>query len=724
VTAPESPRTSLEAKTIGPGFATCAVLLGLFLQGSMQDVQLSIIAPGIIFMGMTLLFIAAGLAGKIAVKRTAADPFIAALVAVGALSVIAASYRRSWTIGFVNLAAFAVLYFTCTLSLSRRNARALFAAIVGAAAVAVTLGLVQDLVVFEEMVRKIQTNPKWLEENLPGISAEHAGDLLSRIKSREVFSFFILSNIFAGFLLLVLPLCAGIAVDALVRAEGARKTAAAAPALLVLAGGYLFYKTSSKGAWLVAALMLAAFAAWAAGRTVFREKRLLYSLAALVGVIALGVYLGWNHIADALAVRLGYYATALKIWRSHPIIGVGLGNFPEHYFLYKSAAAHEVKNAHSLILQALSETGILGAVAVLAAWIALGAATFPKSAQAAGQQKPPTGACITSCAFGAAAAFALGYALNVFSLYSLLGYMLAFAIAFTCVLLVPTGRATQAGLAAGFLALLLHACADFDLNVAALAIIAAVTAATGATAAGKLKTWREVRLKPAAAAALIILPVAGFIAFVFLVARPLSVAGACLAEARFTKDSAKREALLKKAVSTDPACAEGYLKLADFYSRRFVQTGDPTSLAEAEKLFAGADRLRPLSATTHNQWGRMYEERFRWMTRKRKFDKTKALGLIEAALSHYNKAIARYPTQPWHHYYAARLAEEAWRLTRRDDFAREAFEKYVRSLRLYSEAGDLRLRFDYETVRDIHKAAGVLAAHLGKPPPPLPKPRK
>ena len=54
------------------------------------------------------------------------------------------------------------------------------------------------------------------------------------------------------------------------------------------------------------------------------------------------------------------------MWRVHPIMGVGPGNFEQHYLDYSSRIGidprAEERSAHSLYLESLAETGLVGSV--------------------------------------------------------------------------------------------------------------------------------------------------------------------------------------------------------------------------------------------------------------------------------------------------------------------------------------------------------------------------
>jgi putative inorganic carbon (hco3(-)) transporter len=80
--------------------------------------------------------------------------------------------------------------------------------------------------------------------------------------------------------------------------------------------------------------------------------------------------------ASALRGRESENLAALEMFRDYPLVGVGPGNYPLHYLDYSEHIGLdprlEQREAHSLYLESLSETGIVGALALFAIlWLAL-----------------------------------------------------------------------------------------------------------------------------------------------------------------------------------------------------------------------------------------------------------------------------------------------------------------------------------------------------------------
>ncbi len=79
---------------------------------------------------------------------------------------------------------------------------------------------------------------------------------------------------------------------------------------------------------------------------------------------------------DAIQGRKSENLAALQMFRDHPIFGVGPGNYSRHYLSYSERIGLDPRlaprEAHSLYLGALGETGIVGACALFAVlWLAV-----------------------------------------------------------------------------------------------------------------------------------------------------------------------------------------------------------------------------------------------------------------------------------------------------------------------------------------------------------------
>ena len=71
-------------------------------------------------------------------------------------------------------------------------------------------------------------------------------------------------------------------------------------------------------------------------------------------------------------LRFGYWISGVRMFLTHPLTGVGLGNFGTAYPMYQIAGAGDVKPAHNDYLQTAAETGVFGLLTFLLFWLYFG----------------------------------------------------------------------------------------------------------------------------------------------------------------------------------------------------------------------------------------------------------------------------------------------------------------------------------------------------------------
>jgi O-antigen ligase len=72
-----------------------------------------------------------------------------------------------------------------------------------------------------------------------------------------------------------------------------------------------------------------------------------------------------SRLLFAGGTRYDQWRIAWRIWREHPLVGVGAGNYPQPYYEL-SATGEDIKQPHSIELQTLSELGLAGALLLCA----------------------------------------------------------------------------------------------------------------------------------------------------------------------------------------------------------------------------------------------------------------------------------------------------------------------------------------------------------------------
>ncbi|WP_186031119.1 PglL family O-oligosaccharyltransferase [Burkholderia gladioli] len=164
------------------------------------------------------------------------------------------------------------------------------------------------------------------------------------------------------------------------------------PLSILLSAGLAF--TVSRGPWLQVAVMVVAglWAAFAAARRgQGRGAAWLYPLALAVVFVIVNIVVRWANVhyhlglaesaaermrdAGQIAPRLALWKYGLTMFREHPWLGVGWGEFPLHQFeLVRTLGGVEIaNNSHDIFIDLLAKSGVLGLGMLLVAlllWLA------------------------------------------------------------------------------------------------------------------------------------------------------------------------------------------------------------------------------------------------------------------------------------------------------------------------------------------------------------------
>ncbi len=131
--------------------------------------------------------------------------------------------------------------------------------------------------------------------------------------------------------------------------------------------------TLSRGGWVAAGVVLVVLAATRRDRTtvVTVAATGTTAMVLLVVVVAAGGA-GSDRLAGVLspasAARMDLWAASWQAFAAHPVLGVGIDRLPEWMTEVRQPYVH----AHNLVLQALSTTGVVGAVIYLGYWAGIG----------------------------------------------------------------------------------------------------------------------------------------------------------------------------------------------------------------------------------------------------------------------------------------------------------------------------------------------------------------
>jgi len=210
----------------------------------------------------------------------------------------------------------------------------------------------------------------------------------NRIIGKKIFSTFIYSNSFAGYLLVLIPLT----IAAFLEKEK-RKIAIFA----VISGGFLFFlfltslqhfskiwyytasllffpislffillKTKSEGALLSFFASISVFIAFFLKNT-FKKQKIINSLIIVISVVT--IFLVQKEIIKkvylSIEVRLQYNQASLAIIKDNFLFGAGPGSYGTQYMHYKLPDAEEVQLAHNSFLQIFSELGVFPFILII-----------------------------------------------------------------------------------------------------------------------------------------------------------------------------------------------------------------------------------------------------------------------------------------------------------------------------------------------------------------------
>jgi len=195
----------------------------------------------------------------------------------------------------------------------------------------------------------------------------------SRLLSRDNGGFFFHSNLAGSYLVMATLLSISIAWGRFSSpAEKFGRFWAGASALIAALLFATLILTVSKSALM--AIVIAALVAMVVlrfGRQITKHFRLAVIVTALLVLSTTVALITYGKLAGTLptrsmATRWHYWQAGWQIFLDHPLRGIGPGNFGQVYLKYKlPQALEEVSNPHNFIVTGLTETGLLGGLAMI-----------------------------------------------------------------------------------------------------------------------------------------------------------------------------------------------------------------------------------------------------------------------------------------------------------------------------------------------------------------------
>lgn len=262
---------------------------------------------------------------------------------------------------FWHLLGVALLALALIQYLARRpgDRTLLLAGILGSTIIVCAYGWYQHLVGFGTDLERIADGT---------IAANPA--IVDRLTEGRIFATFTYPNNLAAHLLLVAPLCLYLVwrwsrhVDPPQLSQWFNVS---------LVGGLIvgaFLLTGSRAAIVaggLAAVFTAGVCAWQ-GRSWLRRHRLAVAGGLAAVLIAGGLFLvivQRQRGFGSASARLDYWRSAVQMWQTKPLTGVGMGEFFPWHLRLKPPNAEETRLPHNTILLFLSQCGLLGAAAAL-----------------------------------------------------------------------------------------------------------------------------------------------------------------------------------------------------------------------------------------------------------------------------------------------------------------------------------------------------------------------
>lgn len=211
---------------------------------------------------------------------------------------------------------------------------------------------------------------EFVAQRIP-LEGPQAGLFERRLESKEPIGFFVLANSLGGMLGTTVLLLVGALVASCRRR---RDVIVIAVPLLVVATCLLLTKSRTALCGTFAGSVILAW--WLSRKhTVVWQRVAIFGGAALLsvaGLVLLAIKLGGldaqvlTESTKSLTYRLQYWTATLEVWRDHPWLGVGPGNFRWHYLQHKlPQASEEISDPHNFLFDVTANAGVFGLASVL-----------------------------------------------------------------------------------------------------------------------------------------------------------------------------------------------------------------------------------------------------------------------------------------------------------------------------------------------------------------------
>lgn len=485
----------------GVGLALLAVqfMLRLFVSGD-GETGLQFFFSGLVWAGAACYFVGRALAGDRTLRLSGLEIPLLLFSILCILSVKTASYKLPALMIAVSWVSNALLFVVLSDWMGRRGVARAWTVLASTAFVVILYAVTQSAVFYPNLEARVDAG-QGLEEIDPHMRLE----VEARLRAREPNGTFSVSNTFAGFMAVMLPMMLGAMMDA--RRHGAAywmSPDAVVRGMFLLAGATALAMTRSKGGWVAAGAGLAAFVALSLCRRRGVAKRKIAAAALVLAVAGYVAFVPFGLVdklrpIPSMQFRLdAYWKAAVEMTKESPWQGKGLGGYSDHYARLKGDLQQESRHAHNDYLELAAEIGVPGAAAFVLIWAAalwrgMGRG---KDDEARIESAPAPPWEVAAMALAALAAMAGAYGISrVFGDMGGEPYLIGLLIVAWAAFAMSTHRAHEArdgdggsglaiGAMAGLVAYLVHALVDFDWYAfgfsETLVVVAAVAVAAGA----------------------------------------------------------------------------------------------------------------------------------------------------------------------------------------------------------------------------------------------------
>ncbi len=278
-------------------------------------------------------------------------------------------------------AAMAMLWTAMQLVTDWRKLRLVAAITFGLLPIYVIHGLNYKFIELPELLKNF-------EENKSKILSQHglqegsfaATQFAAKIRLGEMFGYETSPNSFGALLSLLIVVSSGLFIQRMCDL-GRKKTApgelkterppvdptATAVAMGIILGLWIMFYTRSRTAFATPVIAMAMLLiVWRYHLQMARHAQKFYVLGLAIFVLLIAAVIGHglahgSLIHSSLTFRWHYWVGSLRIFKSHPLLGVGWNNFGFHYLAERlPKAPEEIKDPHNFLVRFFTELGLVG----------------------------------------------------------------------------------------------------------------------------------------------------------------------------------------------------------------------------------------------------------------------------------------------------------------------------------------------------------------------------